>query len=385
MAVCWYNNGYYDNWDIFFDTDPDVNLNAFAHGSGKLTSRHPLVAALTLPIRLIALVVAAAGLVSDEHVFRELLALGVCPLCSALSLIYYYKILILLKVKALDAKIFTFIFGACFSNILFAIIPETFALSCLLSTALVHYYLWCKELKSSGNTKVWVFLGVFLAGVTISNICIFFIIFYLHLVRNETSNHLSAFKKASTYSVLSLALAVFLFKSVILCLGVQEGFNPLPTYVKNWTVSSIGGFCKNIFNLCLSSIHSFFGFFSKVKYNKHIEMNSFTFICPLRAYKYLAVTAAISLAFLIYTAKYIKLTRWRELYLISILIIGYNFLLHSIFGREMFLYSQHWILPLNLLLLPILSQKRVLSVSCLILMIIINIDFFLDIEQKLFL
>ena len=54
---------------------------------------------------------------------------------------------------------------------------------------------------------------------------------------------------------------------------------------------------------------------------------------------------------------------------------------HVLFGQEMFMYTQHWIIPLCLILVPVLSGKRALSIALLLLLVGVNLQFLLNIEQ----
>jgi len=132
LAVHWHDKGYFLVFDIFFDTDPNSNLASFAHGWGRHAISHSFLELFSIPIRIIEMIYSNLFMVADRLEFREIIALSISPIFSALTLIYFYRILILLNIKTLDANIFTLIFAVSFSNIIFAIVPETYAISCFL-------------------------------------------------------------------------------------------------------------------------------------------------------------------------------------------------------------------------------------------------------------
>jgi len=61
--------------------------------------------------------------------------------------------------------------------------------------------------------------------------------------------------------------------------------------------------------------------------------------------------------------------------------LGYNLLLHTFFGRESVLHSQHWVTALCLILFAPLARRRLLSYLLLALVIVVQINFFLSVED----
>ena len=69
------------------------------------------------------------------------------------------------------------------------------------------------------------------------------------------------------------------------------------------------------------------------------------------------------------------------MYLVSAVILVFNALLHTLFGKELFLYTQHWIVPLCLVLVPLLSGKYLRSTALLLSLVVVNVHFMLNVEQ----
>ncbi|MEL7370895.1 MAG: hypothetical protein AAFN74_18380, partial [Myxococcota bacterium] len=59
----------------------------------------------------------------------------------------------------------------------------------------------------------------------------------------------------------------------------------------------------------------------------------------------------------------------------ALMLIAYNFALHAVFGREMFLYTQHWVLPTLLLLVPALAQLPKVTIAAAFTAAAINLSF----------
>jgi hypothetical protein len=173
LAIHWYDKGYFSVYDIFFDTDPSSNLGSFAHGWGRHAISHAFLELFSIPIRIIEMIYSNLFVVTDRLEFREIIALSLSPIFSALTLVYFYRILTLLNINKLDANVFTLIFAVSFSNIVFAIVPETYAISCFFISYLIYYFLENEKQKVNGNVLVWITLATLLSGITITNICIF--------------------------------------------------------------------------------------------------------------------------------------------------------------------------------------------------------------------
>jgi hypothetical protein len=392
ISISWYYSGYFDVYNIFFDTDPNNNLSLFAHGRGIHTVRHAFLELFSVTIRIIEFAFSSLSTISHRLEFRELFALAISPIFSALTIVYFYKILIQLKIKTIDANILTLIFSASFSNVIFAIIPETYAISCFLIALLVHYYLRNGQMKQSGSPLAWLIIAILLTGITITNICIFFLIFSAHLLKNEKFDYYSTFRKASLYSISAVLLVFIYYKmshflfSTITGIDIKTGSTGVTIdWIAQYVTTSLYTAGSNIINLFSASINAFlaaspttidpYNFPSKVWYS----LLSFT---RYKAdYLWLISVAILCSAFAYASKEHLKEKRWHDLYLISGLIIVFNFSLHVLFGREMFMYTQHWIIPLCLILVPVLSGRRALSITFLLLLVGVNLQFLFNVEQ----
>ena len=140
LAITWYESQYFSVVDIFFESNPSINLKSLSHGWGGHAISHPFLEFFTVPVRVIEFVYSLFFDITDRVKFRELVALSISPLFSSLTLLYLYKTLIVLNIKPLDAIIFTLIFSITFTNIIFSIVPESYGISCFLISVLLHYF-----------------------------------------------------------------------------------------------------------------------------------------------------------------------------------------------------------------------------------------------------
>ena len=389
ISISWYYNGYFDVYNIFFDTDSNKNLSTFAHGRGIHSVSHAFLELFSVTIRSIEFAFSSLSTISNRLEFRELFALAISPIFSALTIVCFYKILMQLKIKTIDANIFTLIFSASFSNVIFAIIPETYAISCFLIALLVHYYLRSGQMKQSGSPLTWLIIAILLTGITITNIGIFFLIFSAHLLKNEKFDYYNTFRKASLYSISAVLLVFiyykmshFLFSAIT---GIDLKTGSVIDWIAKYVTTSLYKAGINIINLFSASINAFLAASPKTIapyiFSSEVWYNLLSFTRYKADYLWLSSVAILCSAFAYASKEHLKEKRWHDLYLISGLIIVFNFSLHVLFGREMFMYTQHWIIPLCLILVPVLSGRRALSITFLLLLVGVNLQFLFNVEQ----
>lgn len=391
ISISWYYNGYFDVYNIFFDTDPNKNLSSFAHGRGMHAVSHAFLELFSVTIRIIEFAFSSLSTISNRLEFRELFALAISPIFSALTIVYFYKILMQLKIKTIDANIFTLIFSASFSNVIFAIIPETYAISCFLIALLVHYYLRSGQMKQSGSPLAWLIIAILLTGITITNIGIFFLIFSAHLLKNEKFDYYNTFRKASLYSISAVLLVFIYYKmshflfSAITGIVFKDPRIGEIDWIAGYVTTSLYKAGINIINLFSASINAFLAASPKTIapyiFSSEVWYNLLSFTRYKADYLWLSSVAILCSAFAYASKEHLKEKRWHDLYLISGLIIVFNFSLHVLFGREMFMYTQHWIIPLCLILVPVLSGRRALSITFLLLLVGVNLQFLFNVEQ----
>jgi hypothetical protein len=172
--------------DLLFDADPRTRTRAIAHGFERLLLIHPLFPyEFTVPIRIVArvwTVVTGSG-AGGEAGLRELLAMAVAPAFGAAAVAVMARTLMVMGLGRLGAAVCATGFGLSFSMLVFGSVPEHWVVSnLLLSVAL----LMCATAASGRSGRVlqalWWPLGVALTGVTVTNIafagCCYFVTSY---------------------------------------------------------------------------------------------------------------------------------------------------------------------------------------------------------------
>lgn len=390
LSFYWHHKGFFEIPDVFFDADPNFALASISHGYegngfGHQSVSHAFIELFSLPVMLMAKLVSTLFNVNDTQLLKEIIALTISPLFSSLTIYYFYKTLNLLNLKRIDAIIFCLFFCVSTTNIIFASIPETFGISCFLISYLIFSFYNAKVNHVFISNTHWFILATVIAGITITNLCIFFFIYTTHLLRNCKLNWRVAIRKSVIISVgaFSFILTYYVLSHLILNLrfGTGGGFS----YIKDCTTFSLPWFARSLLNLCSASINSIIGISPEHKEYmlplKNPSFNSVTFKRDSSNIIILAGSVLFWAAFFYYSRKKMMGNKWRDVYLISLPIIAFNFSFHTFFGVEPFLYTSHWILPLIMLFIPILHNRPKISASLLAVVSIINIYFVFHINQ----
>ncbi len=386
FAYVWYSNGYFSIFDVFFDTDPNVNLMGFAHGWGRHAISHPFLEVFAILPRILGIVLSKLDLINDVKLFRDIISLSVSPLFSALSLFFFYKLLVELKISEFESVLLTIIFSLLFSNIIFGIIPEVYAISCFFIILLYYYFLVCSNLSSAGDIKIWLVIAVLLTGITITNINIFFIVYLIHLIRTCRLKFMPAFFKASLASLAVLIFAIAFYYASRIPFDIPLGGDANADWIKRFTATSIHDVVRNFFNLVTASVYSIFGVFQQAVMNPHcvdIPCKKFVYLDSIN--NNLVITAFVIFV-IIYIIKCIKQDAykdWSNLFVISGLVILYNLFFHMYFGRGMFLYTQHWILPMFLFLIPVIRKNNYILLLSILVLLVADLSFLFTVESRL--
>lgn len=201
--------------DILFDADPRTRMRGIAHGWERLLLIHPLFPyAFTIPIRVIAkawTMVAGSG-PGGEAALRELLAMAVAPACAAIAVALMARTLLTMGVKLTGAVLCAIGFGASFSLLVFGSIPEHYGVSNLLACMAL---LLCATVAAGRSSRLldalWWPLGIAATGVTITNVmipaCCYFTNRY-DATKNIRTSVLATTKYTAGVGVVTLILAL---------------------------------------------------------------------------------------------------------------------------------------------------------------------------------
>ena len=402
LARHWHSEGLFVPWDFFYDADAGINLTAFSIGGGRYAVTHPFLEMIKVPVLGAGFVVSRI-VGSDLRSTSVIFALGVTPLCAALGLIALYGTLLRLKLSSSTAAWMVVAFGFWSSNLAFAPVPETFTISRFFITCL-FFVLAAHRPGRWWNVAV-IVVGVGIAGTTITNIAIYFIVLAVYLSRTEvrgakigTVGSAAAFtgtagstaavsgtvgssgavgSAAARAGAVAVGVVVTYF-GALAAMGKQRGTEGGPDWLKHFLNFDPLSIVSNILNLFGMFFQMIVAAFPTEKVYGLSFMQEASWSAAVVALGSVGVMAVIAVSRRVADDQ----TQWGWVHRAALLVIAYNFLLHATFGREMFLYTQHWVVPTFLLLVP--AMVKVPRTAALVSLVVaaVNLTFFASIGPE---
>ena len=211
LATLWSSLGVFSQYNVIFDTDLHRVISKFANGWGTGGFNHPLLSYFfSIPIRIIGWLMTFLGVIDNEIAFRKDIALYVAPLCSSLKALAMYAIFRLLNLNIKDA-LWAVSFGVlAFSSVVFGATPSSYAVTGCSLALIILATLEAIMHKSKFTTFLMIFSGLFSVGGTVSNIIHFgWMNWYYHL--SKKLSHFKALIKAIILSIGILIVTLSLF------------------------------------------------------------------------------------------------------------------------------------------------------------------------------
>jgi len=381
-----YENGVFFQLNLIFDTDPQTNLNSLAHGmhEGRNAFSHAFLELLSIPIYAVQSVISIIYTDVNARDLRERLAIGYSPFFGSITLIYFYKILKLLDISQAKAVLLTLIIAFSFSTFVFSTVVETFVISGFLITATIYYYVKSENVKVS--FKTWFTLGLMLTGITITNICLFFIVYFSYRIKIE-SDSFRAFRDSVLITFLIIYSVILYYIAIQYYIWPETSLSHegQANWISRYLITSINHAASNFANVFSAIFNSFFGILYNIEIVDSCKEHYCSYYSFSRSSKdsiFLIFIFSLIIYFICKSYKYFSTLNQMWLFLPLGSIIGYNVIFHSFFGKEMFLYSQHWIVAAALLLLLPLKRSSFVLACILIAEIFLAGLFLYDIHQR---
>ncbi len=365
--------------NLLFESDSSWYFQGFAFGTGAYGSYggrgivHPNIANLIHPI--IALLTAAGALVlgdASREVIRYCLAAGVAPAAAALRNVFLFLALTTTGYSRRDALLGVALTTAGFSGVLFGSIPESFGLTAAVLAYV--FYLVAQDRPFGRVERPWLLAGMLLFSITTTNIVPFGLLLTYLIYSHKHRIRVALEGAASTCfgaAVISGGLFVVLTSAhgassyLTRDVGQLEDIDP-----------SVRSAVFRVPNSLVNSIVAekpsvvFAGPASEGNTAQRTQAIRFTFRRDLgdilaadrratyaetarpnpvlRLLSFGLIGGLVALGMFAYSA--IGVGK-RLLASAAIIQLSYNWVFHSLFGKELFLYSQHWYVPLVVLLL----------------------------------
>lgn len=364
IELKFYRLGVLDEWDVIFDTDPVSALSSIANGWGGGTPgfSHPNFSYFfSLPIRAFARI--ASGLMlGEEHFIRKQLALLVVPMASAVQAGLIYLILRRWSLGIVQASLLTMVAIVSFSQLIFGSVPDSFGVSSLVIATAIFLMAAGIGGTSTKGFACWVVLGVVGAGVTITNIVPISILHFFSTLSTAPTLVIAAFRTivaaivavAATLAIAFLGTALYghnqrafyedMSRSEALQTEPTKRFTAFPLTLANTLLAPTPNIVENRPAI--------------LKHHKYPY--SFTFDgSPNRSSpEFLSSILVLAMVMLGAINLMQGSSRDRRFAMALLAILTYNWILHSFWGTELFLYSSHWLVPELLLLSGLFRMKR---------------------------
>lgn len=368
LAVWWHRLGIFGPpLDYLFDSDTSSNLRAISVGVPQYERSHPLFEACRIPVWLVSGPLSWISGRPFEAVARTV-GLAVSPAAAAGALVVTHALLERVGVHPQAAFWLSLGFATWNTNLVFSTMPETYPLSRLLLTTALWAIAAGAIPRRPGAT--WA-LGVGWTGVTVTNVAPYAAFLWARRAtadRRADEPWLTAWRRTLPRELLrALVILASTFGLRGLWLLLSQDVGGPPDYILFYVANSLRRLASNFLQL--------------------VEMFTVSIVSPLPdispwmgvTYRHSPSLEAVPLYLggLLVVALCIRgLTRpelpdWLKA--ACVLNTVYNLALHTVFGIEGFLYTQHWATTTFLMLVPLMTRAPRATVVVMVPVVILNL------------
>lgn len=353
--------GVFTQYDVLFDADLNVRLDAISHSwptaetihPALLNSVHPYFAYYFGPvIRVLVKGLSFLGIFGQsEPALRVALGVLVIPIVSGLQTGAFCAVLFILRYRAHQVGLIAVLGIFSFSGLIFGSIPDHFQVTNLAVTLMLLLAAAAVAGRRTVRLRHWALVGAFATGITITNIVIFGIVHWsVGLIRRH-----SFWPTTARTFLLSLSIFAVVIVTAF-ALGKLHDVKPARTLSGGDFVLGFmnvdGPSLLDKFDRAVTAIgNAVAATDPDTREDGLIANEPIKFVFTLKTAPSIFSTAnpLALLAFLgIALGGVFMLAKGgpcRSIAIISIAVLAFNIVFHSIWGEEHFLYSQHWITP----------------------------------------
>lgn len=354
IAASFYLNriGVFDQYNVFFDADPNQYVSAISNGWGFGRDVHPAFGLLlNVPVRALDYLATHLGLIKTNAI-RDFAPIIISPLLNLVSGIFWWLAACRSGFSA-PARIGGLLFSQfAFSQTVFSVLPESYAVSGALLSILL--FLSVRAIQDplsldTNRTRIrWLALACLMSGITITNglLCVlvwFSICFKRGQLRRVIIECLVA------VAILICAITTMTAADRLVYTIAADGTKPeqsQPEAIKSFAQRYM---FESIINRAVAMPASFIAsvFPGNVETIPNIlatKQNHYQYEFSLNTYS--KSPALIFVGWLIIGVSFIYFIYVRSIpkvFQVVFAVLIFNGAIHSLFGREIFLYSQHWI------------------------------------------
>ena len=384
LALYWHSIGIFQQFNVIYDSDPNLWLKYFRTGHSGGTPTHPLlVYYVAPPIAAISWLVSFFYYFEDAFVFREYLAVLASPLVTSLKCICIY-----MAVKLMGLSRFKSFFIACvsalsFSSLAFGALPSSYPftgfLFALAYTLAILSFIYANKLTLWGT----VLAGFFAIGVTSSNVAHLGWLLWLRFFE-KSGRLVSSFLKSASISAVILIAVLASYFALTVVRGGQLVVSDLISNDKSFLEAHTPELSESIINFVRfpERIARTYIPTEPVKKDNRLYIEGEDKYNFELTYNYIELNMHSALLWIIASIvllgglmiAYRLGGLWRWIGLSAAGSVATYWLLYSYFGYNTYLYSQHWQVSVIFLLAPWLklnvfngrySNTVLLSIVCL--------------------
>ncbi len=367
----------FDQQDVFFHADTQSRLECAVLGdcASRSTIAHPNLALFVNPaIALVAALMPSSGAPSDgaygadlelaqRSRSRHLVSVWLSPFAAGIQAGIAFLLFLLLGLRRIPALVASLFGVVAFSSLVFGSLPESFALS---GVAITLAFLLAAQRRRGDSVRwvAWYGLGVVATGITATNL-VYIAILFVTGRRNAGDDW-----RRAGLRFMSLLPAICL-TSLLLTYASQGlyGGRPLEVaegarYVETWTRDNdpLARAAEFPTALANSIAATYPVTVQNYQAKLHDSKYQFRFTFEGRPRVFTAERPFATMLVLLSIVGAITMMRSEPLVrnaaAAALAIFSFNFVLHSFWGVEHFLYSQHWIQALTLLIAGVLFLPR---------------------------
>jgi hypothetical protein len=391
----------FDQANVLFDADPDEVLDTLAAGGytidlgGRHGFIHPGIRIfLTAPIKVAAFVLSVGASEADAFMsWRRHLALSAAPASAGAFYLMLFVILRRLGGSAIDACLLTVFAGVSFSQLLFASVPESFPISNAALALAFLLFVSSPTRQGLWRPMAWVVVGVLAAGVTITNVVSVMILSWIDGMAAGRNLRQSAIRTCAV-GVAAITLILSLNVLANMAVGIRRPPSKDAAFVTYYAELRPGAIIRKLATFPAVVVNALVPDMPRVVHDAYAREISarypFRFTFDVDAEKgasthplaFRNLAGAVALSLLVFgTARMSRGTvlQRRTCLLASacLTVIAFNWLFHSLWGGDRFLYSQHWQAALMVLVGTLwvsapVSRRRTLALASVTLAIAAN-------------
>ena len=346
-------------YDILFNADPITRLHSISHGQGDPNDMiiHPgLRVYFSRPIRLMGKVARATGLIPNtgraEHDLRRSLALLVVPAVSGLTMAATYALFLASGLTRPRALLMAVVCCASFSQLVFGSLPDHMPVSALAVVTLL--LLAAEMVRRGGEVRwfAWPLVGGVYTATTVTNAAPFTILFTTALAlsgrplaRVARDGAIVVTAMLGVAGAFAVAGRYIVYKTPW---PVQNVRNHAASYQKRDWAKAPGAMLETFAPAGLVTVQLGKGIRESNFYSSGGRFTpgiATAETWPANAVAFFTALTLAGAAACVRAGGVLRVVGAA-----SAGVLAFNLALHSVWGDAFFLYSQHWLIPLAVLL-----------------------------------